>query len=60
MSDPTAGGDLQVAAIVIHYDTYGVLRDGYGPGPHSELNRAACAMSATGSRSARRHVDRAR
>ena len=48
--DPTADGALQVAAIVIHYDAYGVLHNGYGPGPHSELNRAACAMSATGSR----------
>jgi len=50
MSDPTAAGALLVAAIVTHYDGQGVLRDGYGPGPHSELNRAVCAISPTGPR----------
>ena len=43
-------GALLVAAIVTHYDGQGVLRDGYGPGPHSELNRAVCAISPTGPR----------
>jgi len=50
MSDPTAGGALLVAAIVTHYDTTGILRDGYAPAPHSELNRAACVITPTGSR----------
>ena len=45
MSDITAGGALQVATIVIHYDAHGNLRDGWGPGPHSERNRAACTVS---------------
>jgi hypothetical protein len=50
MSDPTAGGELRVAAIVTHYDVNGILTAGYGSGPHSELNRAACTVSRTGSR----------
>ena len=50
MTDPSAGGELQVAAIVTHYDVNGVLQPGFGPGPHSELNRAACTVSRTGSR----------
>jgi hypothetical protein len=50
MSDPTAGGALLVAAIVTHYDATGILRDGYAPAPHSELNRAACVITPTGSR----------
>jgi hypothetical protein len=50
MSDPTAGGELLVAAVVMHFDGNGVLSAGYGPGPHSEWNRAACTVSRTGSR----------
>jgi hypothetical protein len=51
MTDPTAGGALQVAAVVIHYDAQGILQHGFAPGPHSELGRAACTASAPGPRS---------
>jgi hypothetical protein len=50
MRDPTARGQLSVAAVVGHYDTNGILQAGYGPGPHSELNCAACTISAAGTR----------
>ena len=50
MSDTTAGGALRVAAIVIHYDAQGILQDGWGPGPHSERNLAACTVTAIGER----------
>ena len=48
MADPTAGGALRVAAAVIHYDSSGILQQGFAPGPHSELGRAACTVSAAG------------
>lgn len=50
MADPTAAGALRVAAVVIHYDSQGILRPGFAPAPHSELGRAACTVSAAGTR----------
>lgn len=40
----------QVAAIVIHYDGYGILHAGFSPGPHSDRSRAACTVSGSGNR----------